>query len=46
MADYPLQLADIMAMRNTNDDPVKDFNDGIGVLSSSDSGLGVPPETD
>lgn len=41
--NYPLELADIMAMRSKNDDPYKDFNDTIGVVSSSDSGLGVPP---
>ena len=43
MADpnYPLQVSDVQAMRNSNNDPFKDFFDGIGQVSSPATGLGV-----
>ena len=36
---YPFTLASIDAMNQNNDDPLKDFADGVGVLNSVE-GLG------
>lgn len=40
---YPFTLAGVENMAHLNDDPMKNFADGVGVLNSSE-GLGGAPE--